>query len=40
MITASFPKSSQAISLVMHFEILHDGSYWNDLFLPFESLDK
>ena len=40
MITASFSKSSQAIGLILHFGILHEGSFSNDLFLPFETLDK
>ena len=40
MITASFSKSSQAIGLLLHFGILHDGSFQNDSFLSFETLDK
>lgn len=40
MITASFSKSLQTISLTLHFGILHDSSFWNDSFLPFETLDK
>ena len=40
MITASFSKSSQAIGLLLHFEILHDGSFQSDSCLFFETLDK
>ena len=40
MIPASFSKPSQAIDLLLHFGILHEGSFWNGLFLPIETLNK
>ena len=27
-------------SLILHFGILHGSSFWNDSFLPFETMDK